>query len=148
MILLEDVLKMSWRRFSRHLEDVLKTSYEDVRLRRTNSSWSKRLQKSVFRRRRWKMSSSRRMFAGKWDLYFLWVFCECEILQGVALIIPPGNEMSWQCCNNALLYVPAALQVRLKWNTQQRLSATLPRRLKGTSSQSLIGMSWRCLKGT
>ena len=97
MIHLEDVLKMSWRRFEdvlktswRRLEDVLKTSWkrledvlktysqdeyigldqdvlktssEDVRLRRTYSSWSRRLQ-DIFRRQRWKTSSSRRMFAG------------------------------------------------------------------------------------
>ena len=30
MIRLENVLKMSWRRFSRRLEDVLKTSWQDV----------------------------------------------------------------------------------------------------------------------
>ena len=61
---LEDILKMSWRRFwkaswrrledvspslinwswQRRLEDVLKTSPEDVKLRRTYSSWSRRLQ--------------------------------------------------------------------------------------------------------
>ena len=72
----EDVLKMSWRRFSRRLEDVLKTfwrhledvlktygrdeyigldkdvlktSSEDVRLRWTYSSWSRRLE-DVFKR--------------------------------------------------------------------------------------------------
>ena len=102
MIRLEDILKMSWRRFSRRLEDVLKTSWkrlenvlktyrqdeyigldqdvlktssEDVRLRRTYSSWSRRLEdvlktssedederrlQDVF-----KTSSSRRIFAGK-----------------------------------------------------------------------------------
>ena len=67
MIRLEDVLKMSWRRFSRRLEefwrrledvlkpsskrleDVLKISWrrlEDVRLTRTYSSWSRRLESS------------------------------------------------------------------------------------------------------
>ena len=98
---LQDVLKMSWRRFCRRLEDVLKTflqgrrlgktswrrlenilktygqdeyigldqdvlktSSEDVRLRRTYSSWSRRLLKTkdVF-----KTSSSRRMFAGQFS---------------------------------------------------------------------------------
>ena len=55
-ISLQDVLKMSWRRLEdvwprriywswpRPLEDVLKTSPEDVRLRWTYSSWSRRLQ--------------------------------------------------------------------------------------------------------
>ena len=85
---LQDVLKMSWRRFLIRLEDVFKTSwrrlcetswkrledvrprriywswprrFEDVRLRQTCSSWSRRLLKTkdVFKR-----SSSRRMFAG------------------------------------------------------------------------------------
>ena len=53
---LEDVLKTSWKRFEDVLktysqdeyigldQDVLKTSSEDVRLRRTYSSWSRRLQ--------------------------------------------------------------------------------------------------------
>ena len=42
MIRLEDVLQMSWRRFSRRLEDVLKTSwrrFEDVFARRLEGSW-------------------------------------------------------------------------------------------------------------
>ena len=72
----EDVLKMSWRPFCktswRRLENVLKTSWrriaktnilvltktssEDVRLRRTYSSWSRRLE-DVFWRRRRKTSS-------------------------------------------------------------------------------------------
>ena len=79
---LQNVLKMSWRRFCkkswRRLEnvlktygqngyigldqDVLKTSSEDVKLRRTYSSWRRLLKtktKDVF-----KTSSSRRMFAG------------------------------------------------------------------------------------
>ena len=63
---LEDVLKTSWRSYGkmswrrlegvwtrqiywswpRRLEDVLKTSSEDVRLRRTYSSWSRRLPKT------------------------------------------------------------------------------------------------------
>ena len=89
-ISLRDVLKTSWRRFTKLLEDVLKdvlktfrrhdqdkyicldqdvlkTSSEDVRLKRTYSSWSRRLQ-DLFGRRRRKTSASRRMFAG----YFLW----------------------------------------------------------------------------
>ena len=80
------VLKMCWRRLENVLktygqdeyigldQDVLKTSSEDVRLRRTYSSWSRRLEdvlktssedederrlQDVF-----KMSSSRRMFFG------------------------------------------------------------------------------------
>ena len=68
---LEDVLKSSWRRMAktnilvwpRRLEDVLKMSSEDVRLKRTYLSWSRCLlktkMKDVF-----KTSSSRRMFAG------------------------------------------------------------------------------------
>ena len=78
----QDVLKMSWRSFCkkswRRLEnvlktygqngyialdqDVLKTSSEDVKLRRTYSSWRRLLKtktKDVF-----KTSSSKRMFAG------------------------------------------------------------------------------------
>ena len=100
---LEDVLKMFWRHFyqtswkrlkdvfARRLEDVLKrygqdecialdqdvlkTSSEDVRLRRIYSSWSRRLEEVFWRRRRktysrrfqdvFKVSSLRRMFAGK-----------------------------------------------------------------------------------
>ena len=58
---LEDVLKTSWRRLEdvwprriywswpRRLEDILKTSSEDVRLRRTYSSWSRRCLKDVFK---------------------------------------------------------------------------------------------------
>ena len=73
---LEDVLETFWRRLEDvcprriywswpiRLEDVLKMSSEDVRLRRTYSSWSKRLfktkTKDVF-----KTSSLRRIFAGK-----------------------------------------------------------------------------------
>ena len=83
---LEDVLKTSWRRLEdvwtrriywswpRRLEDVLKTSSEDIRLRWTYSSWSRRLE-DVFKtsfededERRlqdvFKTSSSKRMFAG------------------------------------------------------------------------------------
>ena len=87
---LEDVLKTSWRCleevwrcleevcpkriywfWSRHLEDALKTSSEDIWLRRIYSSWLRRLEdvflrcllkaitKDVF-----KTSSSRQMFAG------------------------------------------------------------------------------------
>ena len=64
---LEDVLETYWRRLEpvwpiriywswpRHLENVLKTFSEDVRLRRTNSSW-RRLH-NVFWRRRRKTSS-------------------------------------------------------------------------------------------
>ena len=81
----EDVLKTSWghlgktswrcfKKFWKRLEDVLKTSSEDVRLRRTYSSWSRRLE-NVFKtsseeedERRlqdvFKTSSSRRMLAG------------------------------------------------------------------------------------
>ena len=77
---LEDVLKMSWRCFckaswkrledflARHLEDVFKTSSEDVWLGRIYSSWSRRLEtnmKDVL-----ETSSSRRIFAG--------VNCECS----------------------------------------------------------------------
>ena len=65
----EDVLKTSWKRLEDVLktysqdeyigldQDVLKTSSEDVRLRRTYSSW-RRLE-DVFWRRRWKTSSRR-----------------------------------------------------------------------------------------
>ena len=76
---LEYVLKTSWRRLEYVLktygqdkhtgldQDVLKTSSEDVRLRRTYSSWSARLEDENERRLQdvFKMSSSRRMFAGK-----------------------------------------------------------------------------------
>ena len=74
MIRLEDVLKMSWRRLENVLktysqdeyiglhQDVLKTSSEDVRLKRTYSPWSRRLEDVFWRRRR--KTSSRRMFAG------------------------------------------------------------------------------------
>ena len=67
---LENVLKTSWRRLEdvwprriywswpSCLEDVLKTPSEDIRLRRTNSSWSRRLQDAIWRQRR--KTSSRR----------------------------------------------------------------------------------------
>ena len=65
---LHDVLKTSWRCYeevlpkriywfwSRHLDDVLKTSSEDVWLRRIDSFWSRRLE-NVFWRHLLKMSS-------------------------------------------------------------------------------------------
>ena len=82
----EDVLKVSWKRLEDVWKtysqdeyigldrDVLKTSSEDVRLRQTYSSWSRRLQ-DVFKTSSedederhlqdvFKTSSSRRMFAG------------------------------------------------------------------------------------
>ena len=67
---LEEVLKRSWKRLEdiwlrqiywfspRCLEGVLKTSYEDVRPRRSYSSWSRRLE-DIFRTRRRKMPSRR-----------------------------------------------------------------------------------------
>ena len=67
---LEDVLKTSWKHLEDVLktygqdkyigldQDVLKTSSEDVRLRQTYSSWSRRLE-DVFWRQRWKRSSRR-----------------------------------------------------------------------------------------
>ena len=55
---LEDVLKTSWRRMAKtNILVLTKTSSEDVRLRRTYSSW-RRLE-DVFWRRRWKTSSRR-----------------------------------------------------------------------------------------
>ena len=54
---------------------------------------------------------------------------------------PPGNKTSWRRRNDVSLYVPATLQVRLKWNTQRRPDGTLPRRLIGTSSQRLKQVS-------
>ena len=93
MIRLEDVLKMSWRHFedvlktfyrclqnvlktswrcledlfARRLEDVLKTFSKDVRLRRTYSSWLRRLPKTKMKDI-FKTSPSRRIFAGKYLL--------------------------------------------------------------------------------
>ena len=61
---------------------------------------------------------------------------------------PTGNKTSWRCRNDVSLYVPATSHVSLKWNTQRRLTGTLPRRLSGTSSRRLIDMSWRRLMGT
>ena len=75
---LQDVLKTSWKRLEDVLktysqdeyigldQDVLKTSSEDVRLRRTYSSWSRRLEDEDERRLQdvFNTSSSRRMFAG------------------------------------------------------------------------------------
>ena len=56
---LENVLKMSWKRIAKtNILVLTKTSSEDIRLRWTYLSWSRRLQ-DVF-----KTSSSRRMFAG------------------------------------------------------------------------------------
>ena len=52
----EDVLKMSWRCVENALN--LKTSSEDVWVRRIHSSWPRRLE-DVFWRRRWKKSSRR-----------------------------------------------------------------------------------------
>ena len=64
----QDVLKTSWRRLENVLktygqdehigldQDVVKTSSEDVRLRRTYSSWSRRLE-DVFKRQRRKTPS-------------------------------------------------------------------------------------------
>ena len=93
---LEDVLrrfcKTSWRRlgktswkrledvwprrvywsWSRHLEDILKTSSEDVWIRRIYLSWWRRLEDVYWRRMSnanifvFKTSLSRRMFAGKY----------------------------------------------------------------------------------
>ena len=51
---------------------------------------------------------------------------------------PTGNKTSWRCRNDVSLYVPATSHVSLKWNTQRRLTGTLPRRLSGTSSRRLI----------
>ena len=91
----KNTLTLSWRRFCKtswkRLEDVLKTygqdEYisldQDVRLRGTYSSWSKRLQ-DVF-----KTSSSRRMFAGniyiigfsKRNFFDLWkAYCKKRII--------------------------------------------------------------------
>ena len=112
---LEDVLKTSWRHLDKTswkrvedvlktygqdeyigLEDVLKTSSEDVRLRRTYLSWSRRLE-DVFKtfsededegrsQDVFKTSLSRRMFAGKdldngiWKTPYNWSFygCQCQ----------------------------------------------------------------------
>ena len=115
----EDVLKMSWRHFSRRLEDVLtfwrrledvlktygqdeyigldqdvlKTSSEDVRLRRTYSSWSRRLE-DVFRRRRRKTSSSRRMFAGPFHIEHLWWLLLYWIID-IYLILILQTKLLW-----------------------------------------------------
>ena len=57
---LENVLKRSWRRMAkRNILVLIKTSSEEVRLRRTNLSWWRRLEDVL------KTSSSRRMFAGE-----------------------------------------------------------------------------------
>ena len=91
---LEDVLKTSWRHLEDVLktygqdeyigldQDVLKTSSEDVRLRRTYLSWSRRLEDVL------KTSSSRQMFAG---IHFLiiWWQCKCYVmifLYGISLL--------------------------------------------------------------
>ena len=59
---LENVLKTSWRHMAKtNILVLTKTSSEDVRLRWTYSSWSRRLEDVLWRR---KTSSSRRMFAG------------------------------------------------------------------------------------
>ena len=77
----QDVLKTSWRRLEKVLktygqdehigldQDVLKTSSEDVRLRRTYSSWSRRLE-DVFRRQRRK-TPSRHLRQGECLLAYL-----------------------------------------------------------------------------
>ena len=73
--ILKTICKTSWRcledAFARRLEDilkldqdVLKTSSEDVWLRQIYLSWLRRLEDAFWRQKR-KMSSSRRMFAGK-----------------------------------------------------------------------------------
>ena len=76
---LHDVSKISWKRLEDVLktygqdqfigldQDVLKTSSEDMRLRRTYSSWWRRLEDEDERRLQevFKTSWSRRMFAGK-----------------------------------------------------------------------------------
>ena len=53
---LEDVWETSWRRLGKtswwRLENVLKTSSDNVRLRRTYSSWSRRLEDVFWRWRR------------------------------------------------------------------------------------------------
>ena len=50
---LENVLKTSWRRMAKtNILVLTKTSSEDVRLRRTYSSWSRRLEDVFWRRRR------------------------------------------------------------------------------------------------
>ena len=41
---------------------------------------------------------------------------------------PPSIKTSWRCHNNVSLYIPATLQVRLKWNIQQCLDGTSQRR--------------------
>ena len=60
---LEDVLKTNISSWLRRLRNVLKTSSEDVWLKRIYSPWSRRLE-DIFWRRRGKTSSSRWMFAG------------------------------------------------------------------------------------
>ena len=74
----QDVLKTSWRRIAKtNILVLTKTSSEDVRLRRTYSSWSRRLE-DVFRRRRRKTSSPRRMFSGLWPVLVIitsWLTC-------------------------------------------------------------------------
>ena len=59
----------------------------------------------------------------------------------------PGSKTSGWPRNDVSLYVPAMSQVRLKWNTEHRLSGTSPRRLSGASPRGLIRMSWRRLRG-
>ena len=124
---LENVFKASWKYLEDVLktyrqdeyigldQDVLKTSSEDVRLRRTYSSWSRRLE-DVFKtssededERRlqdvFKTSSSRRMFAGKysgnvvcWAYFFkndskpFWIYCSINSGQSF-LSFRPGRTI-------------------------------------------------------
>ena len=101
-ISLQDVLKTSWKRLEYVLktfgqdeyigfdQDVLKTSSEVVSLRRTYSSWSRRLE-DIFKtssededERRLKdvlkTSLSRRMFAGMLPIYWVNVLVMCKSL--------------------------------------------------------------------
>ena len=112
---LEDVLRMSWKRLEDVLktygqdgyidldQDVLKTSSEDVRLRRTYASWSRRLVKTktkdVF-----KTSSSRRMFAGGCDINRVFV---------VRNLVEPFTRLQWRCNRLAITH-PKSLQYACK----------------------------------
>ena len=93
---LKDVLKTSWRRledvwprrlFGLH-QDVLKTSSEDVWVKRIFSSWSRRLEDVFWRRRR--KTSSRRLHQDEclvgWDGRYWW--CETWSVSKLNIKLP------------------------------------------------------------
>ena len=106
---LEDVLKTSWRRLEDVLkiygqdeyigidQDVLKTSSEDVRLRRTYSSWPRRLEDVFWRRRR--KTSSRRLHEDECLLvYFLFINNPIKSIWSLINLINFFNKFLYHNC--------------------------------------------------